>query len=387
MIISLSVLDSIAPSKGFHHEMNDESTKQRRTTKRPCATKRSISFLLQSDDFPEKWTLSSLSIHLQNNTQLERQVVSDLLNKQISLLQQIKSKFDQSFRLLEETCQRKHGMTYISPNRKVAFEAEVNVSPIPFQLLTPQPAFSPAKPQTSIVRAHQKRVNDSTYSEPVRPMNSTTIWNNVNRFFTVTPRVETLQKFLQPTELPDTKIPMGPHYSIAINQRLKQKYKNGNVQLRLPSLVISQNAEGSQSDVFHRLLSAFVECKAPPPTQESEGGTISEFPDNYFGTSPYSHLSVEQKITIEIKALGLLPDNTGSRLTDNEVMKDIVEKTQELSDVIERNNKTKLRILQILKSKEEMLIKREERAKQWSSISIKPEVTQRKEHKKPKKSR
>ncbi|KAH0793211.1 hypothetical protein GPJ56_002920 [Histomonas meleagridis] len=376
--------------------MNDESSKQRRTTKRPCATKSSLSFLLQSNDFPkssEKWTLSSLSVHLQNKQHLEKQEVIDLLNRQIDLLQQIKSKFDQSFRSLEEACQRKHGITYILPNRKVTFETEENFSPIPFQFLAPQPAFSHAKPQTSLARSHQKRTNDSAYSEPVRPMNSSTIWNNVNRFFTVTPRVETLQKFLQPTELPDTKVPMGAHYSIAINQRLKQKYKNGNVQLRLPSLVISQNAEGTQSDIFHRLLSAFVECKPPPtppthpPPQEIEEDEVSQFPDNYFGTSPYSHLSIEQKITVEIKALGLIPENTGSRLTDNEVMKDIVEKTQELKEVIERNNKAKLKILQVLQSKEEMLMKREERAKQWSTISTKPEVAPRKEHKKPKKSR
>ena len=238
---------------------------------------------------------------------------------------------------------------------------------------------------TGSIKNHPKR-NCQSYTEPTKGMNSSTIWNNVGRFFAVVPTVENFKQYLEASQVPEYKTQLGQHYSIEINQKLKQKYKNGNVQLRLPPSLSAQMVV-TESIVFYRLLSGFVKCKNDNNSRSEEAGIVEKFPDNYFGTSPYSLLPFEQKIKIEINALGLHPIKSDTLVTDGEVMKEIVDKTQELKDTIENNNKLKMRVLNELKEKENTFIKRAERAKLWNSVIVKQDSSQRKDQKKTKKSR
>lgn len=316
-----------------------------------------------------------------------------------------------------------------------------------------------------------------------KSMTALTIWNNVNKFFVVTPTVEQFQQRLQPSEPPDIKLPLGPHYSIGINQRLKQKFKNGNVQLRIPPEVIAESPEGVTSIIFHRLLAAFVTLdvndlaylkskkdqyeenqdeenfeeeqnafrgsNSLPPSEFSNeiensneiekpikisnfrstqnlggytnvndnfGGQqkiidarsfsyskadinsryqnlnyISDFPNaeqypvNVAGTSIYSMCPFEQKLMLEVQSLNLVPEPSGLKMTDNEVMNDIIQKSKELKQVADETNRMKMDLLETLKNKEKELLERKEKSKKWGSVSFKVEQGQKKDLKRPKK--
>jgi hypothetical protein len=228
-------------------------------------------------------------------------------------------------------------------------------------------------------------------------MSSSTIWNNVNRFFAVTPTVELFRPILTPTVVSESSIELGPHYSIAMNQRLKSKFRQGNVQLRLPPSLVEapEQAEVSPTVIFHRLLSAFVPLTEEPfrpktPPRPCGNLTFSkanpaQFPVNYPGTSPYSLLSFEEKLMIEVRTMGLVPNRTTPRLTDNEVMNEITEKTQQLAEMTQASNELRRTILVELEEKESGLKTRAEMAKQWATVQPKPEVPPKKEQKKAKK--
>lgn len=292
-------------------------------------------------------------------------------------------------------------------------------------------------------QSHQKRNESSSESSSnSRTMSALTIWNNVNKFFLVTPTVETFQSKLVPSLPPDPNLPLGPHYSISINQKLKQKYKNGTVQLRLPPEIISDMPEGVMSIIFHRLLSAFVpvfslesesesNCKSevhaqPLSANEEENlerhiststsisssislsdlavdfkdegvnsfdpytsngySDLEQYPVNIAGTSMYSMYSFEQKLMLEIQSLGLVPESSsGPKMTDNEVMDEILQKTKELNEVTAETNRLKSEMLDELRKHEKELIDRKEMAKRWGSVTFKPDPGQKKDQKRPKK--
>jgi hypothetical protein len=106
---------------------------------------------------------------------------------------------------------------------------------------------------------------------------------------------------------------------------------------------------------------------------------------NYPGTSTYSLLPFEQKLMLEVKAIGLVPDGSAPRLTDNEVMNEINEKTQELAELLQVSNALRQTILAELEAKQSGLVSRAELAKQWASVAPKPEIAPKREQKRPKK--
>jgi hypothetical protein len=228
-------------------------------------------------------------------------------------------------------------------------------------------------------------------------MSSSTIWNSVNRFFAVTPTVDLFKPILTAAELTETSIQLGPHYSIAMNQKLKAKFRQGNVQLRLPPALVDapEQSEVSPTVVFHRLLSAFVPTgtqpfSVTPPVQKCGNFGVSnfnpsQFPVNYPGTSTYSMLPFEQKVMLEVKALALVPDGSAPRLTDNEVMNEITEKSQQLAELMQVSNGLRRAILDELEAKQGGLVTRAEMAKQWAAVVPKQEIAPKKEQKRPKK--
>jgi hypothetical protein len=227
-------------------------------------------------------------------------------------------------------------------------------------------------------------------------MNSSTIWTNVNRFFAVTPTVKMFRPYLTVIDLPDSLIQLGTHYSIAINQKLKQRFPKGNVQLRLPQALVEtpEQSEISPTVVFHRLLSAFVPCDERPfkpkvPPRQVEPAPFSDFnpaqyPVNYPGTSTYSLVPFDQKLMLEVRALGLTPDGSAPRLTDNEVMNEIVEKNQELAELLAVSNRLRKAIFTELEKKQGRLLERAEMAKQWATIVPRQEVVPKRDQKRPK---
>jgi hypothetical protein len=234
-------------------------------------------------------------------------------------------------------------------------------------------------------------------------MNASTIWNNVNKFFAVTPTIEMFKTHLGIAEPPETSIQLGPHYSISVNQKLKSKFRNGNVQLRLPQTLVEtpEQTEISPTVVFHRLLSAFVMSdelthKPTRSTSDDMGHkpraapkfskfSASQFPVNFPGTSSYSLLPFEQKLMLEVKCLGLVPDVTVPRLTDNEVMNDIMERNKELNEWLRRSNELRRIVMAELEKKEYILKERAELARNWATAVPKTEPTRGKEQKRPKK--
>lgn len=300
-------------------------------------------------------------------------------------------------------------------------------------------------------------------STSTKSMTALTIWNNVNKFFVVTPTVEQFQPRLQLSEVPDPKLPLGPHYSIGINQKLKQKFKNGNVQLRIPPEVIAESPEGVTSIIFHRLLAAFVTLSAsevnslkrknsqnrvnpddntsrednrdlssdltsrsssdisnliednsnensnisvfqpkvidtsslscPKPDSKNYQNlnyfddycNVEQYPVNVAGTSIYSMCPFEQKLMLEVQSLNLIPEPSGLKMTDNEVMNDIIDKTKELKQVTDETNKMKTCLLETLKKEEKGLLERKEKSKKWGTVSFRVEQGPKKDLKRPKK--
>jgi hypothetical protein len=202
------------------------------------------------------------------------------------------------------------------------------------------------------------------------------------------------QPYLAAAQLPETSVPLGTHYSIGVNQKLKQKFRN--VLLRLPPALVEtpEQTEISPTVVFHRLLSAFVPCDHKPfklraPAHPSAAFAFSDFspaqhPVSYAGTSMYSLVPFEQKLMLEIKAIDLIPDRSAPRLTDNEVMNEIIEKNRKLSELVEVSNVLRRQIFAELEKKEEWLLQRAEMAKQWASIAPRQEVAPKKDQKQPK---
>jgi hypothetical protein len=213
----------------------------------------------------------------------------------------------------------------------------------------------------------------------------------------VTPTVDTFRSFLATPEISDAPIQLGPHYSIVMNQKLKAKFKQGNVQLRFPPALVDAGGEleSSPTLLFHRLLSAFVPTDVKPFKAKQQArpcGNVtfsnfnpSQFPVNYPGTSTYSQVPFEQKLIIEVRALALVPDGSVPRLTDNEVMGEIMEKSQQLALLMEESNALRAQIFAELETKQKTLVARAEMAKQWAVLQPKAETPAKKEHKRPKK--
>jgi hypothetical protein len=124
----------------------------------------------------------------------------------------------------------------------------------------------------------------------------------VNRFFAVTLTVEAFRLYLAAPAISDASIKLGSHYSIAMNEKLKAKFKHGNVQLRFTPapLDAGTEAKGSPTLLFRRPLAASVPMEAKPfkPKQQPRPcGNLTfldfnpaQFPVNESGTSAYSQL-------------------------------------------------------------------------------------------------
>ena len=346
-----------------------------------------------SEPVTASFTLYSLRDAMTDKSLTEIRAV-ELLKRQIALLRSIRSELGRKAQSFEELCRSQAQVTHLVPvTRTVTFDNKMRPS---VKTLQSTPAENRAaqgtfKPQ-SLVKPHNRSQGEQSY-ESSRSMTATTIWNNVNKFFAVTPTVDRYRQILSPAEPPETAIQLGPHYSVSINQKLKQKFRNGNVQLRLPQELVEspEQMEISPTVVFHRLLSSFVCCDEgryqPRSTQKVVMNlsvpvfSPNQFPVNHPGTAPYSLIPFEQKLVNEVKALGLTPDGNGPKLTDNEVMNEIMEKSKELGELMKETNTLRKEMMEELEKKEKKLIERAEMAKKWATMPVKQEQSQKKDPK------
>ena len=93
----------------------------------------------------------------------------------------------------------------------------------------------------------------------------------------------------------------------------------------------------------------------------------------------------EQKLMLEVQSLNLIPEPSGLKMTDNEVMNDIIDKTKELRQVTDETNKMKTCLLETLKKEEKRLLERKEKSKKWGTVSFRVEQGPKKDLKRPKK--
>ena len=322
----------------------------------------------------------------------------DLLRLQLSVLVSLRKECARQAHAFEESFRSQTSIAHLQPSaRPVTFDNDIRPSvrslpPGPAENRNAQGQFKPV----STMKPHKRAQSEPTF-EPSRSMTSTTIWTNVNKFFAITPTVEKFRQWLSPAELPDTAIQLGPHYSVSINQKLKQKFRNGNVQLRLPPELVEtpEQMEISPTVMFHRLLSSFVGCdeevvrprKVHKVAMNLTVPVFSQnmFPSNHPGTTPYSLLPFEQKLMNEVRSLGLTPDGSGPKLTDNEVMNEIMEKSHALGELMRETNALRREMMEELVRKERRLKERAEMAKKWAMIPVKQEQSQKKDQKRAKK--
>ena len=322
----------------------------------------------------------------------------DLLRRHLAVLRSARKECTRQAHAFEESFRSQTSIAHLQPaSRAVTYDSDIRPSvrslpPGPAENRNAQGQFKPV----STMKPH-KRTQSEPLFEPTRSMTSTTIWTNVNKFFAVTPTVDRFRPLLSPAEPPETAIQLGPHYSVSINQKLKQKFRNGNVQLRLPPELVEspEQMEISPTVMFHRLLSSFVGCdeesyRSRKPHKVAINLNVpvfsrSMFPSNHPGTSPYSLLPFEQKLVNEVRALGLTPDGNGPKLTDNEVMNEIMEKSRALGELMRETNALRREMMEELARKERRLIERAEMAKKWAMLPVKQEQSQKKDQKRAKK--
>jgi hypothetical protein len=117
-------------------------------------------------------------------------------------------------------------------------------------LSAPPPAADAQSPRP-IKRSHLKM----TTADANRHLSACSLWQSTNRFFAAAPTLERFEQLLRTVEPPSKNIPLGRHYSITINQALRQRYKGATVLLKAPTEAApADGAQISPTSLFHRLL-------------------------------------------------------------------------------------------------------------------------------------
>ena len=397
---------------------DDANLNIRKPSKLPVGQKKSLS-AFQDLNYPNNndneqisWGFSSFqSIVLNPGSNPSKDVSIEALKNQILFLSKIRNNLKNRFLKVDQVVHPK-GSSVLPYKRHITFESET--APLP-----PRPSeFSSQTVQFSLASPFKPKIRNKDYSQEMSSsekksqLNSFTIWNNAHRFFSQIPTITNLSKYLTESSLPDTNVPLGPHYSISINQKLKAKFSK--CALRLPNSMLENtgNSEIATNVLFPRLLAAFVDASdcndeirnisessesnsnlslsksnstsnisadfndldIPDQVFSNTGVNFSLIPSSIPGTNSFSCLPFEQKLLMEVHFLGLEPNSEAPPLTDNEVMNDIMEIKQELKLVTDETNPLREEITQILISKEPELLQREEKIKLWSKNPPKFEI-------------
>ena len=260
----------------------------------------------------------------------------------------------------------KHG---IMRSLSVRISFDPSSQNLPKQQPVPEP---PPEPKEQTTRKYKKIAitpESTTSSQPARQLSAMSIWTQENKFLGVVPTEANLSAYLYPITMVHKRGQLGQHYSIKFNEKLRHKFKNDSVQIRVPLTLASPALQLQQSSemTFHRLLCALVplakekNIEKTSKTVEQHSVIIQndeEIYPNAMGTSTYTSIPFEEKIMLEIYSLGLNPDKTLSLQLDNEIARDFDDVNTEYIQSLEKTNKMRAKILQKLKEAEPELLKK-----------------------------
>ena len=388
-------------------------------TKMPIGSKTCISSLQDQEEDENEftyqnelnplWNFSTFNSILSSSAVVTKAQVVSALHQHILYLSKIRKSFSSMYNSLGSSNINDSSIESNSIKTHVTFDSEI-LPPTPETIHS----FDSSQPIQIFPQSPRSKKRTEQYPEVTtsRSINSNTIWHNTQKFFQTIPTYAKLEKYLKPSKRPDTNIQLGPHYSISINEKLRKKFSNGNVLIRLPSSILDspEHTKISATEIFHRLLSSFVpvndydnldsnkisDSNSELNNHNNHNNTLNEsqthfndlsssdfrhsiqnsssIPTEVAGTTLYSRLPFEQKLMMEVEFLDLKPNSSIPRMADNEVMSDILEKAKIYSRTIRKTNKIKKQIIAKLLEKEPLFRKREEQKKEWSKFIIPPET-------------
>lgn len=226
------------------------------------------------------------------------------------------------------------------------------------------------------------------------------IWNSVNRFFGKYPGEQIKDKFLKDVEFTQEIEPLGPHYSLGYNLKLKQKFKIDQNLLKIPDSIINASSGANKKDtlMFYRILSVLMPTNKITVDQVEnilKQTTSTEFdtfigngnftPSLLYGTSPYSRLSFSEKLCMEIESLGLRPHDCEQWQSDNEVYIEIIKLNKLYKESLEKTNPVRKRICKLLSENDDELRMRRDKVPEWEGLIERAKKIERaKIEKKPK---
>jgi len=374
------------------------------------SSKRSVGRKLKPDIFFEKfeigdnstkseeWTFGSLKKivdDISNANIINKELICESLEKNVQFFSGIKAQLESKFSNFEENFvkpfQGSVSTHRISPIHRSITRTQSQILP-QTRSLSLQPTIRPIKRMTktkSQPEQHQKQLP------------ATAIWNSVQRFFNIVPTPSHFSKILSRIDLVSDQIPLGAHYSITINRKLSQRFRNDSVMLKIPHAFLntSSHIDASPNIMFNRLLSSFIPLINEDNSMISHK-TIAKFnpmsprdlnvnddavyPSEIAGTSFYSSMTFSEKLPLEIKSLGLNPNVNEPCLTDNEVMNEIHVLERQYNNSLNSTNEFRSRILKLLTDNESKITERAERIKGWGAVIEKCEQIQKKQQGRPK---
>lgn len=287
----------------------------RASSKRPLGRKSSICLTITNDedeqilDLDDNWNFNSMKIFLdkvlvQNNS--PNISISEAINNNITFFQNIKRELQNKYQKFEESFSR--------PVTPVSFVRQIPITRRALSRSTSisiQPNIQPApsiKPTKRIKKSH----------EPVdhhpKQLTSQSIWNSINRFFSTHPSRELIHQYLDPVDPKISAVPLGQHFSIAYNQKFKQRFKTDTIYIKTPEYAEYTTKKIGNFNVVssYRLLSALIpinhldenqvnliddkdDIEDSPGFQSTNDFNLDNFnqyvyPTNVHGTSYYSKL-------------------------------------------------------------------------------------------------
>ena len=323
-------------------------------------------------------------------------------------------------------------------NFEIQFAIPKSQTPIQVQRTVPVTRFILSRSQSSSFHPPQEKeqqkapLKHTTRSSrerdpdhvPQKPLTSNSIWNSENKFFSTVPTYENYKKYLEVVDEKPEQVELGPHYTITFNEKLKQKFKSDAILLKVPENAVQNSGKfGNFSLVsFRRAIAALVpivnddelvekqkEKEDDPhnpsfqqdqfiqPIDQQGQQKVTQladfeiddysknlYPTNLFGTSHYSRLSFEEKLSLEVASLGLNPTSGGPCEIDNEIMEEIISLQQEYKKSVESINSLRETISKKLVEDHDKLVEKNEKAKIWQQMVERAEKEAKEKKSRPK---
>ena len=402
----------------------------RRVCKRPIGRKSSIEASMVNKE-PEivfenidPWNFSSLKkfldCFLSPNGSADISLY-EALHENIEFFQKLKIEIKKKHKNFE--------MQYAIPKTQTQIQSQRTVPATRFILSRSQSTVPHLIQEKELQKAPLKHTTRSSRERdpdhvPQKPLTSNSIWNSVYKFYSTVPTYENFKKYLEVIDEKPEQVELGPHYSITFNEKLKQKFKSDAILLKVPENAVQTAGKfGNFSLVsFRRVVAALVPVvsddllveQQKEKDEDAHGHNFQQeqftqpidqqgqqkvtqladfeindysrnlYPTNLFGTSHYSRLSFEEKLSLEVASLGLNPTSGGPCEIDNEIMEEIISLQQEYKKSVESVNSLRETITKRLIEDHDKLVERNEKAKIWQQMVEKAEKEAKEKKNRPK---